>query len=743
MIQPIVIRFATAGIPEVTNAFAQVRTQATKFEDGMVAAAEKGGRARVGLADREARDKLKATAKVAKDAEKAEQDRTRSEEREAKRRGDIVKRSSEMASRDAVKAAKEEAREIERIRSQESREYIKFSEMRSKAAAREVAEETALRKKAASGAGNYANKWGGRVGGALSMVGGAVGIGGAFMLADAGRKEFSDERKAAQLVNLVTSGTKAPEGANVGNILAQAGQVSRETGIARGDIVEASQVYAKNAQHGDFKGVMGNMGFFAKLSKVTGADMGSIAEAAGTLQSQNPDLDPAAMKQMLLDANEMSKEGKMSFSESLAQMGKVGSTRSSYAGNVADTQRTLIGYAQLAKSGGTADEVGTFVSALAGESTMANKKFKKESGRELFKTDQFGRIANPDTFIEDVIRNTHGNIGQIKGLMGRRGGELFGEVEQSYIDGAGKNNDVEAGIKSVKAYMGGVTATRGSDEGLDAQFAQTMSQPGEKFATSMNKIQQEMEDRLAPALAKFADKLSDPDVEKDIDGLISAFATLAGYLIDLGPFKGLAAIVAARIGADIEQAAIGNSIKAIFTKELSAINTASIAITTATIAVAGTVAAVDADAAAQAKEGAVQAMQGGQTTEATNALGRKVKAGTVTAADLADTQAQLAGAEERRAKLAKGPSTSIIESLAAGAGILTGQSKAVEETYKLKQQENARALKEATDEVNLLKKAAQQAAAALAGITQSAPKVVPPVSAGAPGHPIGSAARSG
>src|ERR1019366_8047185 len=128
MIEPIVIRFATAGIPEVSAAFARVSTQAKKFEDAMVGASEKGARARVNNAEKEARDKIRAMEKTDKLVAKIEREQTVAQERELKRRADIVRRSSEMAGRDAIKAAKEEAREIERINAQSARDYIKFSE---------------------------------------------------------------------------------------------------------------------------------------------------------------------------------------------------------------------------------------------------------------------------------------------------------------------------------------------------------------------------------------------------------------------------------------------------------------------------------------------------------------------------------------------------------------------------------------------------------------------------------------
>lgn len=743
MIEPIILRFATAGMPEVNSAFARIGAQAKKFEESMVATSEKGSRARAGVADKEARERIKVAQRADKEVEKAQRAATQEQEREAKRRADIVRRTSEMAGRDAVKAAREEAREIERIEEQKMRVRIRSSEMAGQAAARAAAESMRANEKAALQVTKYGKTWAGRIGSAASVLGATAGLGGAFAAAGAIRGEMSDERKAALLVNQVTTGARPPAGADVKSILGQAGAVSKDTGTDRGDVVEAALTYAQNARRGDFKGAMGNMGFFAKMSKVTGVDMSELAGAAGTLQSQNADLGPEQMQQMLLNAYSQSKQGSMSLADAVKTMGVTGSTRSSFSGDVTENQRQLLGFAQIAKSGGDAGEAGTFVKDIALEAEKANKKFRKEKGSDLFKTDQYGRIASPESLVADVFKNTKGNIQEINSLFGARGGAMFRELENSYVGGAGKSNDVNAGVAAVVANMREVTGSTMSASDLDSQFQQTMSQPAEKFGSAMNQIEESLKEHLAPALETFAAKLSDPKVMSTIDTLITGVGKLADYFLQ-NPLAGIGQIVALAVTKDIASAAIGQGIKSLLTSILNgasggagglgALGKVGAGLAIAAGATAITIAgmdAIDAHNAMARNAAGRETMTGVQGSIDAQALARKAKSGTVTASDLAKAsaaaEAQAKVVAEKEAAMKSGPG--LIATVTGVSSEVAADQKAQYALQKAALDDMIKSIKDASDALGKMKGAV--------------PGAVPPVSAGAPATPISSAARSG
>ncbi len=231
------------------------------------------------------------------------------------------------------------------------------------------------------------------IGGMASLAGGVLGIGGGFAIAEIAGKELAAQKTAALLVNAVTTGGAPPPGANVASILVHASGVSRETGMGKEDVIGGMLEYSRKARGGDFEGVKANAGFFAKLSKVTGTDIRDIAGAAGTLQSQNTDLDAPQMQQMLLDVYAQGKAGSMSMIDVAAQMGTMASARSSFQGNAADNQRKLLALGQLAAPEGSVGEAGTYVKDLA--QALAHPRHVETLKQWGVQFDKFGAVASP------------------------------------------------------------------------------------------------------------------------------------------------------------------------------------------------------------------------------------------------------------------------------------------------------------------------------------------------------------
>jgi len=748
-IEPIIVRFAAGGIPEVQAAFATVAKQAQRFEDQATRASERGKRERVGIATAEEKDREKAYAKLAKEVQREEEKRTAQVEKESAKRTAAEAKAAKKIRDDETKAAKAAAREVERLEEYKMRVRIRSSEMAGRAAAREVAEEMKAREKLAATAGRGVQRLGGQLGGAARIAAGAVGIGAGFMIANAARREMSDERTAALLVNQVTTGATPPSGANVKNILSQAGAISKETGLDRGDLVQASLTYAQNARRGDFAGAMGNMGFIAKLSKVTGTSMTDLAEAAGTLQSQNADLGPAQMQQLLLNAYAQSKQGSMSLTDAAKQIGILGSTRSSFAGNVTENQRALIGFGQIARAGGDVGEAGTFVKDIALEMSKANAKFKKHSGRDLVKVDEHGRFESPESMVLDVFRNTKGNIQTINDLMGVRGGAMFRELEGSYIQGAGKKNDVEAGIRAVQANMREVTGATMTSGDLESQFKQSMSQPAERLAVSMNKVEEELKERFSPALEELAKKLSDPKVADSIDSVISAMGKIASYLVE-NPWSGLGHLIAAKIAMDLAQAGIGAAVKKVllalmgggggggagvpgfgagkgFLGGMGVLGNVAAGVGIAAASTGVTIAGMEAiDAYNAAARGAAgrETLRGAQASADAGALHRAARTKTVTASDIAAMQerveAQRKLVQEKQVAVQSGPG--VVANVLGVGGEVAADQRAQYNLQKQALDEMVKSIKEATD--------------ALRAMKTGTPDKIPPVTSGAPGGPI-------
>lgn len=567
MPDPILIRYKAEGVADITKAFDTIERKIAQF----TAASQLGQAQRVAGAKVESGEIIAAKTAEQKAADRAENEKTRTAEREARRRQQIVDNSARMAGKFAEVQAKEEekalqegTRALEREMSARARIRDRSAAMAGKYAAQEAQAELSARRSVGTTVGGAVVSGTGRVlGGLASMAGMALGAGGAFAVADVARERFRAENTAAQLVNLVTSGGKTPAGANVKDILNQAAGTAAKTGMSKEDIAEGTLAYAKNARGGDFEGAMGNMEFFAKLSKTTGTSITDLGSAAGKLQSQNPNLDSKGMQQLLLNAYEMSKAGSVSLSDAVSQVGTLASTRGFYQGDVATNQRKLMALGQIAASGGATGDIGTYVKDVSIEVAAKRMHTAKELGfgghgvESLgVKFDKSGVMESPEQMIGAIFKATGGDLSKIHGIVGNRGLPLFTELQKSFQSAGGGDKGVDA----VKQQIASVSGATMSAADLDKQFAQVMSTNSAKLGLALEHLKEKVEEKALPVLERLIDKLGDPRFMSNIDGLIDGAGKLADFFIR-NPFTGIGAIVLGGILKDLAGAAIGSAVK--------------------------------------------------------------------------------------------------------------------------------------------------------------------------------------
>lgn len=543
---PVQIAFALHGMQDVARGFDTIEKSMIRLERAGARAANDGASERVTVAKREAGERVKTA-----EATTAKLDAIRGKQyAEAVRYIEKTERAEKAAAdrlvADAERAEKRKTALVEREN-----------------AIRARAVESA-HKKMASVYGGAAMHGVSNALGTMASVGSmAFGVGGAMLMSDAVSGGFAAQRSAAQLVNAVTSGGTAPSGATVANILSQASATSIATGMDKKDVVEGTLAYSRSARGGDFKGAMDNMEFFAKLAKTTGTSITDIGSAAGTLQSQNANLDSAGMQKMLLAAYAQTKSGSVSLTEAAKQFGTLGSTRGLYQGDEADNQRKLLGLGQIAASGGAAGDIGTYIKDVSLEAAAHRTTTSKAAmlgGRGLESLgvhfDKFGAMESPEQMIGAVFKATGGDLGKIHGIFGNRGLPLFTELQKSF-QGAGGG---DAGVAAVQAQIAGVTGSAMSGKDLDAQFGQVMSNSAEKFSAATNRVKEKLEEDMAPAIDELANKL--PKLLPKIEDIIDAGGKLAAWFLD-NPIEGIGAIILASVAKDVASAAIGQGIKAV------------------------------------------------------------------------------------------------------------------------------------------------------------------------------------
>lgn len=645
-VDPVIIAFATQGLTDVNRAFDTIGARVKAFEKSSTDESVRASRVRRKVVE----DEVGTVTRIRAKAKTDEEQRSRYLDAVRTRSSTMAGKLAESLAKEEERAGKQAARELERLEEQKLRVRIRSSEMAGRLAARQAAEEVRAAEQSARARGAAGRRIGGiaagsvgrLAGGVASIAGATLGIGGGFLLANVARQEADASRTAALLVNAVTTGGAPPAGANVGAIMGAASQQSRALGMDKGEILRGALEYSRKARGGDFAGVMANMGFFAKMSQVTGADIGDIAGAAGTLQSQNKNLSAPQMQQMLLDVYAQGKAGSLSMVDVSKQLGVMASARGAFSGDVAVNQRKLLALGQLAAPEGSPEEAGTFIKDLVME---AGKHGKELRGMGV-KFDRFGRMDSPEQMIDQVFRGTGGDITKIEKLFGARGKSLFGALLNPFTSAGGG----EAGIAAVNKTMASVTGATMTTGQLESQHAQMMSTPAEKFAVALNRLKEVLAERLTPWMERFADKL--PVLVPKIEAIIDEAGKFATWFAD-NPIKGVGAVVLAAITKDLAAAGIGQAVKSILASLLGGghIPVPGVAgfglggaLGVAAAGAGGAMlegAIIDSDIAGRESGQRAGALTGVQGVLGAAALNRKTLSGKVTAGDIAEAQNRL------------------------------------------------------------------------------------------------------
>lgn len=692
MIDPVVIRFATAGMPDVNRAFETLEQRMRRFEQNASRQVEDSSKARV-----------RATRTEVDERERAYQKMVREMAREEEKARDAAAKAE-------IRTAEKAAKEIERLEEQKLRARIRASEMATRAAAREAEKESreiaAVHRRMG---GTVAGSFGSSLGSIGAFTGATLGLGGGFMLAGALRSQMNAGKAAALLANSATIGGVAPEGANVANILAQATAASKTYGVDKTDLIGSVQNYV--AKSSDFKGGMANMGFFAKASVGTGTRLEDITSMAGILRAQNKDLGAGDMQQMILDTIEQGKLGAVEISDLAKLAGGLGSTRGLYKGNTADNQRKLMALAQITMTEGTsAEEAAIGVKDLG---TEALKKSRKKNAPKWLKdVTKGGQISSLEGLLEAGLKGTGGDLGQLIDIFDSKGARAFERLAPIY-KGAGGG---DKGIAAVRAEMAPILGAKGSQENLDQMYATVMETPAKRIEKAFNEVEQTIGERLEPRLESFArDTL--PALSEHFVDLVDKGGKLVEWMAN-NPLLGVGALIATKVGADISQAAIGESIKKTMETSIGQKLGSGFAIASAafTITEVGMI-TIDRLMAEQVRQQKADIASDITSTNTAGELFGKVRSGKVTAADI------------KKAQELRGEQAAVADKLAGLAqpeqfadpmsGAIMGEGAADPEAV--------RAAKLAAESLDMLDKAIQAATVSLQQMQSTASSVKPPV----------------
>ena len=535
----VVVDFQVAGISKVQQAFATVEKASIKADKARTQAEKTGSKEREQILVKETREKERELQKLGREAdkwrkeeirgaEKAERAKIIEVERSTRMMSQIRERSATMAGQIARREADAEIREIKR-----------------------VAEARGRFRKAIGSAGVNSVK--GMAGTAIGMAGGALALGGGFAIADAVSGYRSADRAAVMTSNAGYIPGQTPR-VDPKIIMAQASAIAIKTGLDKTDVIGGLGTYADRSS--DLAGGMRNLDFFSKLSKGSGANFGEVMDAAGMMKAQNANLSDTEMQNMMRGIVGQGKLGAVSFKELAHSAAVTTSTSGMYAGNQAENQRKLLGLQQIAvKTAGSSDDAATVVSRF-GSDIMAHTPLLKKHG--VTATDSQGQLLDAGTILGQMFDKSGGNLNTMHemGGLGKESVKLAEALAPVYrLAEATKKG---SGGAAVTAEVSKYEKAGYSQEDIDKDFSEVMKTSTERMDLATTQIKEILETKLAPYLERFAAAL--PGLMPKIEHLIDAFDTLAKMFLD-NPIKGVGAVIAAKLTADVGKAALGELLK--------------------------------------------------------------------------------------------------------------------------------------------------------------------------------------
>lgn len=719
---PVKVKFQVGGIPEVKNAFKTVADAMVNAEVNGSKAADRETRLRIVRVKREVSEKEKLYSQLFAEADKKEKNITKTEEREQK----IRAKAATQAEAAKERAYRKLEAEVERSEKAQTRTIDRETKKRDALA------EKSRTKLSRGISGTVTGSVGKVFGGATSLAAGALALGGGFGIADAMRDQMASEKAAIALSNSAYLTPGQTERPKPKDIIDRSKAVEAEFNIPKEELMKGMQDYV--ALSSDYKGVMGdkndpknpgNLGFFAKLAKSQGADFGEVMQAAGSLKVQNPDMGDAEMKNIMLATIGQGKGGAVELKDLAHVVSRVTASSAMYStegGSQALNQQKLMGLAQHArKVTGSADDAATVIERL-GSDMMSNKeRILQATGGKVNVVGKDKMLKDASETVPALLAATGGDLGALKKMgIGKESMKLFESELATYV-GAEKQKK-GSGAGAVKASMKSIEGAGYTEEAMGADLKAVMASTGERFSQAAMHIRNILEDKLGPYLEHLADKL--PALMPKIEAVIEAIGKFADWFLD-NPIKGVGAVVLAAITKDLAFAGIGAAVKMSLETALKAglsgsmsqatFNIPQVALLGAVALTAGaiTMSLIDSDIEKKNKEAALLGGGTSRGQDAHNLANQDDISPEQAAKNLAIIQEKRKAAEQVREKIKNRPN---LETFGEGAAntmaMFTGQPSVAEANEKKRQLD----YKAANREVEMLAKAAQEAAANLARI---------------------------
>lgn len=732
MADPIQIKLQARGVQEVMSSFRTVEQAILQLETRMSRAAARGGSERISLSQKEAAEKEKAFAKLAKDAEKwqredirgvekAERAKLAEAERSARAMARIRENSATMAGRYAIQQADKEIAEAKRTA--ETRAHF----------ARAIGGATM------SGVSGAAH---GIVGTARGLGASAMSIGGGFGIADSVQRELKLTGIAG---NIAASGNADPDGKKwkTAEILSRARGSARPLGMDTEEMLGGIEAFKKlTGNTGRALALAPEMG---KLAVATGTNMKDMMSNAGNISLSDPKMSNADVMKLAMVQTKQGMTGAVEMSDLAKYGGRLTAAASLYGGDRSKNIAMMGAFAQLGRSEGGAASAAEAAMAAQRFSTDVQKHSKglRKMGIEV--GDGKGGLRAADEIVKAMVEKTSGDVTKFGAMgLGERGVKVLTAVSNEYRSASGGTRQkgesdadyavrhkrgMDAVDKTLATFTGGM-----SDKDVDSSLKERLADADKQVEKVMLELRDAVGSQLLPEFVKLVPVLRDltpmvADVLREGTKFAEWFAS--------NPLKGIGSVISIAIAKEIASSMIAKGMEQALSSAIGQkMGSGGLIVGTAAVAIAAGMITIDKLADDLNKGRNKSLATSNEAFVEAKGIEGKVRDGTATKEDLAKLNVLRTQMEEQvKTETDNKGNKSTLETLGqlvtapAEVGQKLGGNETVSEQYQKSRDEELRQSKEALDELN---KAIAIAAKGLAELGKTAGTPGPASPAGTP-----------
>ena len=397
-------------------------------------------------------------------------------------------------------------------------------------------------------------------GGAGRAVTGAAVVGGALTTAIATNAVSRRVGLDNQFRQIANQGFDAKDGRSRADLYKEARTKVDDIAGRTGTNPEAlsGAIGTVMAKTGDFDTAIGSLEELNKLAMATGSSLEDLGATYGSAVSSLK-RGGASTEQAIAQALELSrvfagqaKFGEIEVSDLASQGGKIIGAATMFAGDRSRNLTDMGALTQMAAQGGatSAEDATTAVKNFVSDAVKKGDKLGVNVWADSSKT----KLRGADEIMADAMEKSGGNLEKLLDTFGEQSRSILNPNIDKFREAGGGKAGREAVLAGFQAFRDQVL----SQQEVDQSAAFAADSPAAKFAASLNRLNEQIGEKLLPKLPPLIDAIGKltPHVTKLAEG-----AAMAAEWLAENPFTGMSTVLAGYIGAEIAAAKIGDAIK--------------------------------------------------------------------------------------------------------------------------------------------------------------------------------------